>query len=93
MSWPVAQHRLVAERLQPVLADPAPVPFLGPEAADFEVVDQKPGAGELVAAGSPVTVWLQRGPGSAGVRAPLKPPPSPRARRGAVDEQTGESVR
>jgi PASTA domain/Homeodomain-like domain len=93
MSWPVAQHRLVEERLHPVVADPALEPFLGPEAADFEVVDQKPAAGERVAAGSPVTVWLHRGPGSAGVRAPLSPPPDPRARRGAIDEQSGESVR
>jgi hypothetical protein len=93
MSWPVAQHRLVEERLHAVVADPSPMPFLGPEAADFEVVDQKPAAGERVAPHSPVTLWLHRGPGSAGVRAPLEPPPSPRARRGAIDEETGESVR
>lgn len=93
MSWPVAQHRLVEERLHAVIADPSPVPFLGPEAADFEVVDQKPAAGERVAPHSTVTLWLHRGPGSAGVRAPLEPPPSPRARRGAIDEETGESVR
>jgi hypothetical protein len=93
MSWPVAQHRLVEERLHAVIVDPSPMPFLGPEAADFEVVDQKPAAGERVAPHSPVTLWLHRGPGSAGVRAPLEPPPSPRARRGAIDEETGESVR
>jgi hypothetical protein len=93
MSWPVAQHRLVEERLHAVIADPSPMPFLGPEAADFEVVDQKPAAGERVAPHSTVTLWLHRGPGSAGVRAPLEPPPSPRARRGAIDEETGESVR
>ncbi len=93
MSWPVAQHRLVEERLLAVIADPSPMPFLGPETTDFEVVDQKPAAGERVAQGSPVTVWLHRGPGSAGVRAPLEPPPDPRARRGAIDEETGKSVR
>ncbi|GAA5117110.1 PASTA domain-containing protein [Pseudonocardia adelaidensis] len=93
MSWPTAQHRLLEERLHPVIADPAPTPFLGPEAADFEVVDQKPTAGERVASHSPVTVWLHRGPGSAGVHAPLQPPPDPHARRGAIDEETGESVR
>jgi hypothetical protein len=93
MSWPVAQHRLLEDRLQAVIADPSPMPFLGPEAADFEVVDQKPAAGELVAPDSPVTLWLHRRPGSAGDRAPLEPPPHPRARRGAVDEETGESVR
>jgi hypothetical protein len=93
MSWPLAQHRLLEEQLHPVIADPAPTPFLGPEAADFEVVDQKPAAGERVTSHSPVMVWLHRGPGSAGDRAPLEPPPDPRARRGAVDEETGESVR
>jgi PASTA domain-containing protein len=93
MSWPVAQHRLLEEQLHPVIADPAPTPFLGPEAGDYEVVDQKPTAGERVETHTPVTVWLHRGPGSAGVRAPLEPPPDPRARRGAIDEETGESVR
>jgi hypothetical protein len=93
MSWPVAQHRLLEESLHAVIADPAPMPFLGPEAADFHVVEQKPAAGERVASHSEVTVWLYRGPGSAGDRAPLTPPPDPRARRGAVDEETGESVR
>jgi PASTA domain-containing protein len=93
MSWPVAQHRLLEERLHAVVADQTLTPFLGPEAGDFEVVDQKPAAGERVAPDSPVTLWLHRGPGSAGDRAPLEPPPGPRARRGAVDEETGESVR
>jgi hypothetical protein len=93
MSWPLAQHRLIEEHLHPVIADPAPMPFLGPEAADFRVVEQKPVAGERVASHSEVTVWLYRGPGSAGDRAPLEPRPDPRARRGAVDEETGESVR
>jgi len=85
MSWPQAQHRLLEERLHPVIADPAPTPFLGPEAADFQVVDQKPAAGERLAPQQPVTVWLRRGPGSAGDRAPLEPRPDPRVRRGAVD--------
>jgi DNA-binding Lrp family transcriptional regulator len=93
MSWPLAQHRLVEERLHPVIADPAPMPFLGPEAADFHVVEQKPVAGERVAGHSEVTVWLYRGPGSAGDRGPLEPRPDPLARRGAIDEETGESVR
>jgi hypothetical protein len=93
MSWPVAQHRLLEERLHAVVADQTLTPFLGPEAGDFEVIDQKPTAGERVVADSPVTLWLHRGPGSAGDRAPLEPPPDPRARRGAIDEETGESVR
>lgn len=93
MSWETARRRLLEERLHAVGADPELPPFLGPESADFEVVDQKPAAGERVAPHSPVTLWLRRGPGSARVRAPLEPPPTPRARRGAIDEETGESVR
>jgi hypothetical protein len=57
------------------------------------VVEQKPVAGERVAGHSEVTVWLYRGPGSAGDRGPLEPRPDPLARRGAIDEETGESVR
>jgi hypothetical protein len=91
-TWDAARLRLQEERLDIVSADPELPPFLGPEAADFRVVDQKPAAGERVPAYSAVTVWLRRGPGSAGVPAPLRPPPDPRARRGAVDEATGESV-
>jgi PASTA domain len=93
MSWTVARHRLVEERLHAIDADPELQTFLGPEAADVEVVEQDPSAGERVAPYSPVMLWLRRGPGSAGVRAPLEPPPDPRARRGAIDEETGESVR
>ncbi|MCE0762245.1 PASTA domain-containing protein [Pseudonocardia kujensis] len=91
-TWAAARLRLQEERLDIVSADPDLPPFLGPEAADFRVVDQKPPAGERVAAYTAVTVWLRRGPGSAGVTAPLRPPPDPRERRGAVDEATGESV-
>jgi transposase-like protein len=93
LSWPAAQHRLIEEHLHAVLADPQLLPLVGPEADDFLVVDQKPAAGDRVAQASPVTLWLHRGPGSAGVRAPLPPPPSPRVRRGAIDETTGDSVR
>ena len=92
MTWDAARLRLQEERLDIVSADPELPPFIGPEAADFRVGDQKPAAGERVAAHTAVTVWLRRGPGSAGVTAPLRPPPDPRARRGAVDEATGESV-
>jgi hypothetical protein len=93
MSWVGARHRLLEERLHAVSADLQLLPFLGPEAADYRVVEQKPVAGDRVAPESPVTLWLYRGPGSAGVRAPLKPPPDPRVRRGAIDEETGNSVR
>jgi hypothetical protein len=93
MSWVGARHRLLEEHLHAVSANPELLPFLGPEAADHRVVEQKPVAGDRVAPESPVTLWLHRGPGSTGVRAPLEPPPDPKVRRGAIDEETGNSVR
>lgn len=91
MSWPVAQHRLHEERLIAQNIDEGAL-FLGPESSDFEVIKQEPVAGGWATQGSRVLLWTHRGPGSANVRAPLEPPPDPRARRGAVDELTGESV-
>jgi hypothetical protein len=91
MSWPVAEHRLQEEHLVAHTFDHN-LPFLGPEAADFQVVHQDPVAGERLPAGSPVLLSLHRPPGSAGDRAPLPGEPPPHARRGAVDETTGLSV-
>lgn len=91
MSWPVAQHRLEEEQLTALTDDPH-LPFLGPEAADFQVVRQVPAAGKRVAAGSPVVLSLYRPPGSSGDRAPLPTDPPPYAGQGAVDETTGLSV-
>lgn len=91
LEWDTARRVLGSARLAAAHADPdAPPPVLGLDG--FVVLDQKPAAGERVAAGSAVSLWLGRGPGSAGVREPLRPHPSPRSTGGAVDEQTGESV-
>jgi hypothetical protein len=88
LEWDTARRVLSSARLRAMGADPdAPPPWPG-----SVVLDQKPAAGERVPAGSAVTLWLGRGPGSAGVREPLHPHPTPRATGGAVDEQTGESV-
>jgi PASTA domain len=93
LSWEDARETLLREHLVAVNADPDLPPFLGWELSGYVVVDQKPGAGTRVALHSPVTLWLERGPGPAGVRSPLKPPPPLKTIRGAVDEATGESVR
>ncbi len=92
LEWETAHRVLNSARLVAVSADPdgPPLPVL--QFTGSVVVDQKPAAGERVKAGSPVTLWFGRGPGSAGVREPLRPHPSPRSTGGAVDEQTGESV-
>ncbi len=93
LSWEDARDTLLQAHLVAVNADPDLPPFLGWEMSGFVVVDQKPGAGTRVAAYSSVTLWLERGPGPAGVRSPLNPPPPLKTIRGAVDESTGESVR
>lgn len=92
LTWDAAIARLRTDTLNGVSDDPLLPPFDGGESSGFVVVDQKPAAGERVAPHTVVTLWLRRGPGSAGVPAPLEPPPDPRARRGAIDETTGESV-
>lgn len=82
---------LISAQLAVVSSDPdEPPPIMGTGGA--VVLDQKPAPGEQVRRGSTVTLWLGRGPGSAGVREPLHPDPSPRSTGGAVDAQTGESV-
>ena len=93
LSWEDARDALLQARLVAVNADPDLPPFLGWELSGYVVVDQKPGAGTRVALHSPVTLWLERGPGPAGVRSPLNPPPPLKTIGGAVDETTGESVR
>ncbi len=93
LEWETAHRVLAAAHLVAVSADPdgPPIPVL--QSSGSVIVEQKPSPGERVKAGSPVTLWFGRGPGSAGVREPLRPRPSPRSTGGAVDEQTGESVR
>jgi len=92
LEWETAHRVLTSARLVAVSADPdgPPIPVL--QFSGSVVVDQKPAPGERREPGSPVTLWFGRGPGSAGVREPLHPRPSPRSTGGAVDEQTGESV-
>ncbi len=92
LTWDEAQARLRSDLLYGVSDDPLLPPFDGAESSGFVVIDQKPAAGERVDPHTVVTLWLRRGPGSAGVTAPLEPPPDPRARRGAIDEATGESI-
>lgn len=93
LTWDVAIARLRRDTLNGVSDDPLLPPFDGEGSSSFVVLDQKPAAGERVAPHTVITLWLRRGPGPSGVPAPLEPPPTPRARRGAIDEETGESVR
>lgn len=56
------------------------------------VVDQRPDPGPVLPVGSPVMVWVERGPGSADVRELRRPSPEPRAASGMVDEESNEAV-
>lgn len=87
-----ARRVLASAHLVAKNADPDGPPMSVPPRGGDVVVDQKPAAGEPRPAGSSVTVRLGRGPGSAGVREPLRPRPSPHSSGGAVEEHTGESV-
>lgn len=93
LTWQEARARLAEHRLHPLAADPELRRRLRPDTTAYVVTEQKPVAGELVVPHEAVTLWVRRGPGDAGVRAPREPRPDPRVRRGAVDEETGESVR
>lgn len=92
LEWETAWQVLASARLVAVSADPDGPPLSVLAAGGQIVVEQKPGAGERVAARSSVRLWMGRGPGDAGVREPLHPRPSPRATGGAIDETTGTSV-
>jgi hypothetical protein len=67
--------------------DGAPLAELG--SSGGVVVRQHPDPGLAVARGSELIVWIERPPGSAGVREPRRPLPRPTALRGEADEPTG----
>lgn len=87
-----ARSVLMGIGLVPVGPDPDAAPLTSAGWPDGVVVDQRPYPGTVLAIGSPVMVWIERGPGSAGVREPRRPIVRPRTASGMVDEQSGEGV-
>lgn len=90
MNWDDARKVLHDARLVGIGPDPDGPP---PEAIgrpDAVVVDQSPEAGAVVAPGTSVTLWVERGGGS-GVREPRLPKPEPRAGRAMQDEPSAAS--
>lgn len=92
LAWETARRVLASARLVAMSADPDGLPLPALTVDSQVVIDQKPAAGERVDPGTSVRLWLGRGPGSAGVREPLNPRPSPRATGGAIDEATGKAI-
>lgn len=87
-----ARSVLLGIGLVPVGRDPDAAPLTSAGWADGVVIDQRPYQGTVLAVGSPVMVWIERGRGSAGVREPRRPTPSPQTASGMVDEETGDAI-
>lgn len=90
--WDDARTVLHRVGLVAVGPDPDGPPLAALGWPDGVVVDQRPDPCAVVPIGSSVTVWIERGPGSAGVREPRRPKPAPRAASGMIDEQTDEAA-
>jgi hypothetical protein len=94
MSGDKAQQVLQESGLGVVWPDSAD-PLLAPAWywSNGVVTDQSPESGAKVPAGSSVTLWVQRGGGSAGVREPRRPKPDPKtAREMRSQEESDEAV-
>jgi PASTA domain len=90
-TWDDAREVLFLARLVAVGPDPD-----GPPLAEFGwpggvVVRQEPRGGAVLPAGSPVTVWVERG-GGAGDREPRRPKPAPLTARELPDRMEDEAV-
>jgi hypothetical protein len=70
MAWPAAETMVARSRLLAAGPDPAGPPLAVLAGPAGVVVDQLPPAGAVVASGSTVIVWTERGPGSAAVSGP-----------------------
>ncbi len=81
MSWDDARVALMKVSLVAVGPDPDGPPIDVISWPDARVVDQTPESGAKVPAGTPVTLWVMRGGGSAGVREPRRPLPGPQSAR------------
>jgi hypothetical protein len=90
--WREALRVLAENELLGVGSDPEGQPGPASSGPDRMVIDQSPESGAKVAAGSRVTLWHQRGGGSAGVREPRQPKPSPKTARERRYEPADEAI-
>jgi hypothetical protein len=92
MAWDDAVRTLLEHRLVGAGPDPDGPPLPHVASASGVVTDQSPEAGAMVPAGSSVTLWVERGGGSAGIREPRRPKPGPRSAREIPAETSEEAV-
>jgi PASTA domain len=94
LTWDAARLLLLEHRLVAVGPDPDGPPLAAIGWPSGTVTDQSPESGAKVPPGSPVTLWLDAGAGggSAGVREPRRPKPSPRGAREMRYEPSDEAV-
>jgi hypothetical protein len=92
MSWDDARDALLRAGLEAVGADPDGPSLAAAGWPNVVVVDQVPEPGAKLAAGSVVRLWLEQGGGSAGVREPRRPTPTPKSGRAWRDEPSDEAV-
>lgn len=77
MSWVQAHRMLEAKSLVATGVDPDGIPVTVADRPGGTVTDQSPESGAVVETGATVTLWIGRGGGSAGVREPRRPLPTP----------------
>jgi hypothetical protein len=92
MPWDRAREVLLDKGLVAVGPDPDGLPLAALGWPGGTVTDQSPESGARVPAGSSVTLWLERGDGSAGVREPRRPTPSPKSARAMLSEPDDEAA-
>lgn len=92
MTWDDARDTLMRAGLVAVGADPDGPPLAALGWPNATVVDQVPESGAKVPTASQVRLWLERGGGSAGVREPRRPGPSPKSGYEWRDETSDEAV-
>jgi beta-lactam-binding protein with PASTA domain len=92
LSWNDAGRVLVENGLTAVGPAPGGPRLAAPDWTDGTITDQSPESGAKVPAGSPVTLWSEPGGGSAGVREPRRPNPSPKSAQETRYESTDEAI-
>ena len=92
MTWDDARDVLRDKGLIGMSPDPEGPPLAALGWPNAVVTDQSPESGARVRIGSTVTLWLERGGGSAGVREPRRPKPTPGSGREWRPEPADEAV-